>query len=212
MQLAAARLISLNAMPEAMLRITLTRGPGPRGYSPKGAVSPTLAMTVHSAPRFDVKKPARLRLITSSFRLAADDPLANVKTCNKLPHVLARAEADAAGADDALLLNNHGHLAEATSRNLFWIERDTVCTPSLRAGALGGITRASVLRLCVSLKIPTREATAEARTLRAASGAFLTSSGIGIAEVISLDGTRLRPSPLVARLRKALRNLLDSAA
>src|SRR5882724_1683421 len=83
MRRAADRLIQFNASPNSVLRVTLTRGPGPRGYSPKGAESPTLAMTLHAAPRPGGKSPAGVRLITSSFRVFADDPLASVKTCNK---------------------------------------------------------------------------------------------------------------------------------
>src|SRR5262245_53576168 len=96
LQKAADRLIALNALPNSILRITLTRGPGPRGYSPKGADSPTLAIALHAAPGQSARKPPGVRLITASHRVAADDPLANVKSCNKLPHILARAEADAA--------------------------------------------------------------------------------------------------------------------
>ena len=115
MRRAVEQLVLRNSLPDSVLRLTLTRGPGPRGYSPKNADSPTLLMTMHPVP---ATKPRGLRLVTSSFRLAAADPLAQFKTCNKLVHVLARAEAEARGADDALLLNTRGRLAEATSSNL----------------------------------------------------------------------------------------------
>jgi branched-subunit amino acid aminotransferase/4-amino-4-deoxychorismate lyase len=210
MRLTAARLVGLNALPDSILRITLTRGSGTRGYSPKGADSPTLVMTLHPAPRLDARKLPRIRLITSSFHVAADDPLANVKTCNKLPHILARAEADAAGADDALLLNARGELAEATSSNVFWIERETLCTPPLSAGALDGITSATVLVLAQRMGLKVRERSGHKNRLLTACGVFLTNSVRGIVEASALDRKPLKSSPLVARLHHAYAKLAES--
>ena len=203
MRRAADRLIQLNPPANAVLRITLTRGPGPRGYSPKGADNPTLAMTLHPAPRLNAKKAEGVRLITSSCRVAADDPLANVKTCNKLPHILARAEAETAGADDALLINTRGQLAEASGSNLFWISGDVLLTPPGRAGALMGITRGVVFELAGKLGLAKRERNEKPANLRRASGVFLTNSIHGITEVVELDGKGLRRSAVVARLQRS---------
>jgi len=203
MRRAADRLIQLSALPDAVLRITLTRGPGARGYSPKGADKPTLAMTLHPAPCPPARKPIGVRLITSSYRVAADDPLANAKTCNKLSHVLARAEADTAGVDDALLLNTRGHLAEATASNLFWISGDVLSTPPPRAGALMGITRGVVCEFAHTLGLTTGEMEAKPAVLRHASGVFLTNSVCGITEAVELDRKALRSSAIVKRLQAA---------
>ena len=139
---AARELVTRNALPEALLRLTLSRGAGPRGYSPKGADSPTLVLTLHPAPVVSPEKPRRWKLITSSFRIPAGDRLATFKTTNKLAQVLARAEAEERGADEALLLNTDGRFAEAASSNLFWIEHGTICTTPLAEGLLAGVTRA----------------------------------------------------------------------
>lgn len=199
MRLAAARLVSLNALPDAVLRLTLTRGSGPRGCSPRGANTPTLVMTLHPMPG-RTRRLRRIHLVTASIRVTAGDPLATVKSCNKLPHILARAEADAAGANDALLLNARGKIAEATSSNVFWIERGALCTPPLSAGALDGITRATVLRLAPALGLRAREKLAAPPALRRANGVFLTNSVSGITAVSELDGFPLPVPALVARL------------
>lgn len=208
MRRAADRLIQFNAMSNAVLRITLTRGSGPRGYSTKGADKPTLAMTLHAASGPIAKKSAGVRLITSGYRLAADDPLANVKTCNKLSHILARAEADAAGAGDALLLNTRGLLAEATASNLFWISGDTLLTPPIAAGALMGITRGVVFELARKLGLETGEVDEKPSVLHHASGVCLTNSVSGITEALELDGKALRRSTVVAKLQGAYQTLL----
>src|SRR6185503_10796529 len=121
----ADQLIQRNGHPEAVLRVVLSRGAGPRGYSLKGAERPMLVMSLHPIQPLDPPKPPCWRLTTSSLRIACGDPLAHFKTCNKLPQILARAEAEAAGADEALLLNSEGEVAEAASSNLFWIERES---------------------------------------------------------------------------------------
>ncbi len=172
----AAQLIRRNQMPEAMLRLTLSRGVAARGYSPRHATHPAVVMTLLPAPAVPPAKPPRWRLITSSLRLPANDPLARFKTANKLRHVLARAEADEAGAGDALLLNSNGHLAEAASANLFWVKNKVVHTPPLAAGPLPGVTRRLVLELCQKMKIPARETLARPGALLRADGVFLTLS------------------------------------
>ena len=91
LQQLADQLIEKNRMSNAILRVTLTRGPGERGYTPEADGKPTVVMTLHAAP--PLGKPIQWSLVTSSFRILAADPLAAFKTMNKLMHVMARIEA-----------------------------------------------------------------------------------------------------------------------
>jgi len=202
------QLIQRNRMPEALLRLNLSRGITSRGYSPNNAVRPSVVLTLHPAPVLDSKRPPRWRLVTSSYCLPANDPLTSFKTANKLPEVMARAEADAVGAHDAILLNPRGHIAEGTSCNVFWLRENVVCTTPLSSGALPGVTRAAVIELCVKRKIDWREKNAKPADLRRAQGVFLTNTSMGVVEVESLDGRKLRRSPLVKKLWAAYRALL----
>ncbi|MEY2427593.1 MAG: branched-chain amino acid aminotransferase [Verrucomicrobiota bacterium] len=199
----AEQLISANQMPESLLRLTLSRGIGRRGYSPKGADRPSLIMSLHPAPDTSPSAPPCWRLKTASVRLPAGELLAQFKTCNKLAQVLARAEADLAGADEALLLNTDGHVVEASSSNLFWIEDNTVCTPPLASGILAGVTRVVVLEICASQGVAVRETNVAPDGLRQSQGIFLSLSSVGIAEGVSLDGHALAQSSLVQKLRTA---------
>ena len=201
----AMQLIHRNQMPDSLLRISLSRGVGPRGYSPKGADRPSLVISLHPAPAIDREKPPAWRVATSSFRLPANEPLAQFKTCNKLPQILARAEAEAAGAQEALLLNTDGEVAEAASSNLFWIQDNVVCTPPLASGILAGVTRAVMLDICQNLGLPAREQGIFPKALLQAEGIFLSLSSLGVVEVRSLDGHPLRQSPLVPKIRAAYR-------
>jgi len=198
---AATRLIQANKAPESILRISLSRGLGVRGYSIKGAEHSFLVMSLHPLSSPDLNNLPQWRLITSSFRLPAGDPLACFKTCNKLPQILARAEAETRGVEEALLLNTNGEVAEAASSNLFWIDGKVICTPPLAAGILSGITRAVVLEICDRRGVQTQQRNIVREELHQAEGVFLTLSSLGIVEVSELDQQPLRQSPLLATLR-----------
>jgi aminodeoxychorismate lyase len=206
----ALQLIERNRTPEALLRITLSRGVGQRGYSPEGANHPTLVMTLHPAPETNAGPPPAWRVITASCRLPANEPLAEFKTCNKLPQVLARAEADAAGAHEALLLNTDGQVVEASSSNLFWIADGHVCTSPLRSGILAGVTRLVALEICRTLGQPVRETGITPAELQRVQGAFLSLSSWGIVEIDSLDGQPLPRSPWTTKIRTAYEKMMES--
>jgi branched-chain amino acid aminotransferase len=208
MEKIAEQLIAKNNLRDGLLRLNLSRGIGVRGYSPKDADSPTFVMSVHALPKADAKNPPRWKLITASHRLPADEPLAQFKSSNKLPQILSRAEADDAGADEALLLSTSGRVVEGTTSNLFWIRGKTICTPPLATGILPGVTRATVLEICRALKLQTKEIAPRARDLFSADGAFLSMSSWGIVEVGELDGRKLRRSPLVKKLRDSYEKIL----
>ena len=204
----AASLAAKNKMRCALLRITLSRGVGVRGYSPQGAESPMLVMSLHPLPKYNPQNPPQWKVITSSIRLPAGEPLALFKTCNKLPQVMARGQADATGAHEALLSNTDGFVVEGTTSNLFWIKAGKVCTPPLASGILPGVTRAAVLEICRAMKIRPRKISPRRKDLLRADGIFLSMSSFGIVEVTELDGRALRRSPLVPQIARAYNEML----
>ena len=166
-------------------------------------------MTLHPAPEASGIGSGGWKLITASFRLPAGETLAHFKTANKLAQVLARAEADTAGADESLLLNTDGCVVEGASSNLFWVQSGVVCTPPMTSGVLAGVTRAVVLELCHELALPAREATVTPKVLREAEGVFLTLSTLGVMPATELDGVPLGQSPIVEKLQHAYGDLLE---
>ena len=202
----AEQLIEQNQMPEAVLRVTLTRGPGERGYTPNAEGRPTVVMTLHAAPALE--NPIHWSLITSAFRVPAADPLSSFKTLNKLTHVMARAEAVEKGADEALLINTNGEVAETASGNLFWVYNDKICTTPTGRGVLPGITRAVVLEICQALGLLTNKRVIKPEALRNSEGIFVTQSAFGIVPVATFDGEPIAPSPLVDQIYSAYRESL----
>ena len=201
LQQAAEELIEQNHLPDSILRVMVTRGPGERGYSPKGADKPCCVMTLYPAPPPDFAP--EWSLATSSFRIPASDPLSSFKTTSKLVHVMARAEAEEKGADEALLINTNGEVAETASGNLFWVYHDKICTVPTGRGVLPGITRAVILEICQSLGLQTNKRVIKPEGLKNSEGIFITQSALGIVPITSLDGVPVPHSPLVDRIHSA---------
>jgi branched-chain amino acid aminotransferase len=206
----AEELVLRNQMPDALLRLVLTRGAGVRGYSPKGANKATMAMTMHPAPRVERGKPEGWKLIISSYKVPANDPLAQFKNCNKLPQIMARSEADAAGAEEALLLNSSGNIAEGTTSNVFWVRDGSVQTPPLPAGILPGVTRSAVIELCRKQGMPVEEVDAALDDIRNSDGVFLSLTSFGIVEILSIDGQSVKRWPALGNLHSHYCDLLTA--
>lgn len=202
----ADELIAKNKMPDGLLRLTLSRGVGIRGYSPKDAEKPTIVIALHPSPPTNGAL-TQWKLVVSSQRLPATDPLAQFKTCNKLPQILARSEADAAGADEALLVNTDGFVVEGTSSNLFWIKDNRVYSSPLAAGILPGVTRAIVFEICTANGIAASEGNIRTEELKQADAVFLSITSVGIAEAVSLDGAPCKKSALLKQISSAYQEL-----
>jgi aminodeoxychorismate lyase len=205
MEGAAHELLRRNQMRDAVLRVQLSRGIGPRGYAPTGEEKPLIVMSLHPAPP---RTPAAWKLTVCSLRAAADDPLANHKTCSRLLQVMAASEARARRADEALLVNTRNEITEGSTSNVFWIQHGTVCTPPLN-GLLPGITRATVLELCDGFGIPRAERAITPAALLQSDGVFLSLTTRGIVEAAVIDDATLGRSPITQRLTSGFESLLQ---
>ena len=194
--------------PEAYVRLIATRGDGPLGIDPTQCARPRIICLVDRVAIYPEEKLLRgVDLLTSSLRRPSADALdPRVKSLNYLNNVLATLEARQRGADDALLLNHAGRVAESAVANVFVHRDGELLTPPPTDGALEGITRETVLELAGAQGIPARERSLGRFDFFAADEAFLTGSGAGIVPVRSLDGRAIgagRPGPVWAKLHAA---------
>ncbi|WP_184716812.1 aminotransferase class IV [Caulobacter sp.] len=177
------------------IRLTLTAGSGGRGLDrPDAPVVRLFATAAASAP---ATTPATA--ILAATRRNEGSPASRLKTLSYLDNVLARAEARAAGADEAVMLNNRGEVACAGAANLFWIADGRLFTPRLDCGVLAGITRARLMALEA-----VEEVAAGPEVLARAQAVFLTNSLIGVRPLSRLGEQTFEAHPLVARLRDRL--------
>jgi branched-chain amino acid aminotransferase len=205
------RLLKANRLKEAALRITLSRGVGPRGFDPRPCKTPTFTITTAPLP----KASPGLTLAVVSVRRPPPSVLdPALKTTNNLNNILAVREALRRGAREALLLNIDGYLAEGSASNLFFISGTRLKTPSLDCGILAGVTRKIVLQLAHREGLSIQEGCFRPRDLYGAQEVFMTSTLVGVLPVVKIveeGGRRLTFSPgsWTDRLRRRYRDLLN---
>ncbi|HZZ87140.1 MAG TPA: aminotransferase class IV [Caulobacteraceae bacterium] len=181
--LASVRLAGLETG-RAAVRVTLTAGSGGRGLDRPTELRPRLFAT--AATPAPSRGPALL--VISSVRRNQASPASRLKTLAYLDNVLARREAAAAGADEAVMLNTVGEVACAAAANLFWLRGEVLFTPAIEAGRLDGIMARRVVAAAVELGIEIRQVRDGAGALEAADALFLTNSLIGVRPAHLLGG------------------------
>jgi branched-chain amino acid aminotransferase len=195
---------------DAYVRLVVTRGEGALGVDPTTCPRPRVFCIAAEAAIFPAAKlAAGLDLVTVSWRRPALDVIdPRVKSLNYLNNALAKLEARQRGADEALLLNAAGTVAEASVANVFVLHGRTLATPPPTDGCLEGITRRTVLELAPALGLEARERSLSRTDLLGADEVFVTGTGAGIVPVRSLDGQAIGAGPPFAvaeRLREGHR-------
>lgn len=191
--------------PDAVLRLTVTRGAGPRGYRMPEVPIPVRIVTAAPPPlgaEVIAEHGATLRLC--ELRLGHQPRLAGVKHLNRLENVLARAEWDDPAIHEGVLLDTDGHLVSGVMSNLFLWHDGHLGTPLLDRCGVAGVTRERLLRAAHRLGIAVDEGRFQVQHLLDAEAVLLTNSLIGVWPVARLGGRHWDPSPIAERLREAL--------
>jgi branched-chain amino acid aminotransferase len=203
---------SAKALACVHIRLTLTRGVKiTSGMDPRlNQQGPTLiVLAEHKAP---VYTRAGLSLVTSSVRRFPPDCLdPKIHHNNLVQSILAKIEANVAGADDALMLDTRGFIAETNATHVFLVEKGRVRTPRLVA-CPEGITRATVLELCAAHRITCEETDLTLTQAYAADELFCTGTMGELAAVTAVDGRTIsdgRPGPTTGRLSALFRELTE---
>lgn len=193
-QQAIQALITARHCVDGSMRLTWTRGSGgPRGLLPSGQETPTLLITVSPAAAPSGFVLPGLSLITASVtRRNEFSPMSRLKSLNYGDGLLARREAAAAGADDAVLLNTQGRVAETSIASLFLYLEGRWLTPPVSEGALPGVRRQQILAAGLAEEAPLTPASL------ASAGALVVTNALFVRQVARCDG-RLLPDPQATR-------------
>lgn len=187
---------------EGAVRVTLTRGITRSGLDPSPDQMPTLQIT--TAPlREGLERP--IHLVSVRIRRDETSPLSQIKSLNYLPNILARFEVKDHKADEGLLLNTGGYIAEGTISNVFWIKDEVLYTPSPDCGILSGIAREVVIESAEALGIPVIEGKFSLSALEDTQSIFMTNSLIEMAPVIMFNDRPYRSdtTPMITQLQEA---------
>ncbi|HJT65720.1 MAG TPA: aminotransferase class IV [Pyrinomonadaceae bacterium] len=208
---ALKKLIAVNQVKDGRARVILLARSGRDLWKTKmpGGKKTDLLIMTGDPPK---APPNGYSLAVSPFRTNTLSPLTGIKSLNYLNNVLAWEEAQSRDFDEAVVLNERGEIASATTANIFWVKDGTVHTPSLSTGALAGITRECVIDIASKHFIPLLEGVYEMTHLTDADEIFLTSSGLGVAPVTTFDFRRyaVEAGSVTAVIAHAFANLTRS--
>ena len=194
------RLIRQNDIAICIARLTVSRESGERGYGFTGHEQSNSLITIHPLPKPHVTP---ITLVSTDARVAKDDPLARIKSGNKLSSILAKRLARQDGTDDGLILNSDGNITETSSANVFWMRDGILRTPPVTDGVLSGVIRELVIDLASALGQAVREESVSPTELQQAEAVFVTNAATGIRAVGQVNGVALPGHPLIEQLVEA---------
>jgi len=207
-------LLAANRLTDARLRLTLTRGLHDGNLGLPRPVSPTVLLIADPLAADLRERQARgISLALASLRIPRDWPLARHKTLNRLPYLLAREQAQVQGADDALLLDPQGQVAETATANLFIVQGRRLLTPPLAAPILPGITRAALIQMAAKKKLPCAEQDFLIEDVLQADEVFITGSIAEVTPVIKVERKKIgsgEPGPVSRELLAAYQEWVRS--
>lgn len=202
-----------NDLHDGYIRPVVTRGPGDLGLDPRKCKRGPSVIVIAQPGIALFKGDKGLRMTTSSYRRVPPQSLSpSIKSLNYLNNIMAKVEANQYGADEALLLDIHGYVSEASAENFFIVKNHTVTTPWSSTN-LPGVTRETVLELAPQLGLKPEERLFALYDVWSADEAFLTGTAAEIGPVVELDGRQIgdgRPGPVTRAIMKAFRDLVMS--
>lgn len=202
--------IRANQLHEGYVRLVVTRGVGELGLNPYLCARSSVIIIASTIKLYPQEKYAQgLNLVTCSTRRPAPAALSPaVKSLNYLNNVMAKIEAIHANAEEGVMLNEQGFVAECTGDNLFIIRDGRVYTPPVSAGALNGITRRVMFEIAAELGVELVEQSLTRYDIYTADECFLTGTAAEVVPVAQYDRRVIGkevPGPITARFLERFR-------
>lgn len=197
----------------AYLRHIITRGVGDLGIDPRKCPRATVIVIVDTIKLFPPEVLSHgLRVITAGTPVPHREALSpRVKSLNYLSHIMAKLEGVNAGADDVIMMDSAGAVAEGSGQNLFIVKRGVLKTPPPSAGILQGVTRDAVIELAVAMGVPVQETALNRYDVYTADEAFFTGTASEMIPIRSLDAREIGtawPGVITAQLHAAFLKLV----
>lgn len=213
MRAAVEETVRRNQRDDVYIRLVVTRGVGELGIDPLSCPKPSVIIIANDVRVYPRELyAAGIKVMTSATRQVSHEAVdPRIKSLNYLKNILAKIDAQQAGAHEAIMLNAEGFIAECTADNLFVVRGGQLLTPSPQDGALGGITRGVILELAAEARIPAAEVRLTRYDLYTADEAFVTGTGAELMPVSIADGRALadgQPGPITQRLTEVFHALV----
>lgn len=205
--------VARNGIQDGYVRLVVTRGKGSLGLSPQSCPKPSIiciAATIQLYPK-EVYETG-LVIVSCSTRRPSPAALSpQVKSLNYLNNIMAKVEAQRQGADEGLMLNEQGYVAECTGDNIFAIRDGVALTPPIYSGSLDGITRAAAIEVLAEQGVKLVEREMTRHDLYTADEVFVTGTAAEVVPVREIDGREIgdgKPGPVTLRLIEGYRELV----
>lgn len=213
MEEAVAATVRANNTQDGYIRLIVTRGRGSLGLDPGSCERATVIIIVGDIQLYPEEYyKAGIKLVTASTRRVPPECLdPRIKSLNYLNNILAKMEARAAGALEAVMLNTQGFVTECTADNIFIVKGGRLLTPHPAQGALHGITMRTVSEIAKKRGLECVESAVTQYDLYAADECFITGTGAEVMPVISVDGRIVgdgKPGPITLQLTEDYRKLV----
>lgn len=196
-----------NALKNAYLRITVSRGSGPIGLDPDLCSQPTFIVIAEEMKEYPSNLYEKgIKVIVAKTRRNLKEALnPQIKSLNFLNNILAKIEAKKESAYEAIMLNHLGQITEGTISNVFFYKDDVLCTPSVECGILDGITRGTVLDLATREGLMVREGFFSQEEFMDADEVFITNTTIEIMPVSVVNVREYKIGEVSRLLHRAYR-------
>ena len=204
-----------NDCPDAVIRLTLTRGEGILGKLWQTNTTHHLSIHVRpykSPPEEWYSNGVPVSLIPNSAPKVGNLER-QIKSANYLNHILARKQAEDLNSVDGIMVNEQGEVCDSTISNVFLVKEGEICTPAVNGYVLAGVTRQVVLQLAGQAGIACQERTINANEVLRSDELFLTNTGWEILPVTRIDGQTIgsgQPGPVTDALRREFRKCVDA--
>ena len=200
---------------EAYIRHVVSRGVGDLGLDPRKCPRPSVIIIVDTIKLWPEEVyETGLKVVTAGTPIPQRESLSpRVKSLNYLPHILAKIEGVQAGADEVLMLDSQGHVAEGSGQNIFVVKHKRITTPPVYAGILKGVTRDVVIELARGAGYDVQESMLNRYDVYTADEAFFTGTASEVVAIRQVDGRLIgagKSGPVTRDLRARFQALVRS--
>ena len=200
---------------EAYVRHVVSRGVGDLGLDPRKCPRPSVIIIVDTIKLWPEEVyETGLKVVTAGTPIPQRESLSpRVKSLNYLPHILAKIEGVQAGADEVLMLDSQGHVAEGSGQNIFVVKQKRITTPPVYAGILKGVTRDVVIDLARGAGYDVQESMLNRYDVYTADEAFFTGTASEVVAIRQVDGRLIglgKSGPVTRDLRARFQTLVRS--
>lgn len=207
--------IRKNQLQTAYIRLVVSRGVGNLGLDPRSCSHPRVIIIAEELSMYPKEYYQRgIKIASVASRRNRPDVLSpQVKSLNYLNNILVKMEANQAGVEEALMLNDQGYVTEGSADNIFIVKNGILHTPPVYLGALEGVTRNAIIEVAKKIGYEIKESPFTRHDVYTADEVFLTGTAVEVIAVIEVDGRMIndgKPGKITNHLLEEFRRIVTT--